>query len=69
MRFWLPLVSAYWVYRCRRGNQRSGTTTVEYAILMALLVTAAVATWASFGQTLRAALQDVVNSFSEVQPQ
>ena len=35
-------------------NDEEGLTTVEYALLLALLVVAALATWTTFGSTIRA---------------
>ena len=34
-------------------NDEEGLTTVEYALLLALLVVAALATWTTFGSTIR----------------
>ncbi len=47
-------------------GRRKGTSAVEYALLLALVVLTAVGTWAAFSQTLQTALQDVVNCFTEV---
>ncbi len=46
-------------------NCRSGIATVEYALLLCLLVVAAVGTWTTFSETLRGTLQQVANSFAE----
>ena len=35
-------------------SDEDGLTTVEYALLLALLVVAALATWTTFGGTIRA---------------
>lgn len=41
---------------------RSGLTTVEYALLMALLVISAAGVWAGFSETLKDTVQLVANS-------
>jgi Flp pilus assembly pilin Flp len=37
----------------RLWEDEAGLTTVEYALLLALLVVAALATWTTFGGTIR----------------
>jgi Flp pilus assembly pilin Flp len=49
----------------RYGSRRAGLTTVEYALLMALLVITAVGTWVAFSQTLKDTLQQVADSFAD----
>ena len=46
-------------------SRSTGTVSVEYALLLALLVVVGIAAWASFGETLRTALTEVINSFNE----
>ncbi len=48
----------------RRGRS-DGSVSVEYALLLALLVVAGIAAWASLGESLREALREVVDSFNE----
>lgn len=50
---------------CLALNRRAGITTVEYALLLCLLVVASIGTWTTFSQTLRDVLQQVANSFAE----
>ena len=48
-------------------SDEEGLTTVEYALLLALLVVAALATWTTFGTTIRnkvAASGTAINSMS-----
>ena len=44
-----------------------GLTTVEYALLLALLVVAALATWATFGATMRNTVSNAQSAISNVQ--
>ena len=48
-------------------RDEEGLTTVEYALLLALLVVAALATWTTFGATVRNKVQassDSINGIS-----
>ena len=44
-----------------------GLTTVEYALLLALLVVAALATWAAFGNTVKNTVANAQNSIVDAQ--
>jgi Flp pilus assembly pilin Flp len=48
------------------GKDEEGLTTVEYALLLALLVVAALATWTTFGATIRAQISNAGNSINGV---
>ena len=50
------------------GAGRKGTATVEYALLLAVLVIVAVGVWVGLGATIRDALQQVANSFNQIGP-
>lgn len=41
-----------------------GLTTVEYALLMALLVVAAIAVWTTFGDKVKESVSSSTNAFS-----
>ena len=44
-----------------------GLTTVEYALLLALLVVAALATWAAFGNTVKNTVANAQSKIEEPQ--
>lgn len=46
-------------------KDEEGLTTVEYALLLALLVVAALAVWTTFGQTVRNSVAASSNSISD----
>ncbi len=50
------------------GAERRGTATVEYALLLAVLVIVAVGVWVGLGATIRDALQQVADSFNQIGP-
>lgn len=43
---------------------RRGTTTVEYALLLAVLVIGSIVVWGALAQSMHSMLQQVVNSFA-----
>jgi Flp pilus assembly pilin Flp len=47
-------------------GDEDGLTTVEYAMLLALLVVAAIATWTIFGSILRAKVRIAGNSINGI---
>ena len=42
-----------------------GITTVEYALLLALMVVAAIGVWSSFGARVRQAIEEATNAFDD----
>lgn len=51
----------------RFWTDEEGLTTVEYALLLALLVVAALATWAAFGNTVKATVGNANSSIEAAQ--
>jgi len=47
---------------------RRATASVEYALLLAVLVIVGVGVWVGLGATIRDVLQQVADSFNEVGP-
>ena len=45
-------------------KDEEGLTTVEYALLMALLVVAAIAVWTTFGGKVKESVSSSTNAFS-----
>jgi len=45
-------------------KDEEGLTTVEYALLMALLVVAAIAVWTTFGGKVKESVSKSTNAFS-----
>ena len=45
-------------------QDEEGLTTVEYALLMALLVVAAIAVWTTFGGKVKESVSSSTNAFS-----
>jgi Flp pilus assembly pilin Flp len=52
---------AFWAIGRRRGM-----TSVEYALLLALIVVMGIGAWGSFSGTLRNVLVNITNSFAAV---
>ena len=52
-------------WKSLRGDE-DGLTTVEYALLLALLVIAALATWTTFGGTVRNKVRTAGNSINSI---
>ena len=50
----------------RIWSDEEGLTTVEYALLLALLVVAALATWTTFGTTVRNKVANAGNSVNGI---
>ena len=50
----------------RLWTDEEGLTTVEYALLLALLVVAALATWTTFGATVRNKVASAGNNINGV---
>ena len=50
----------------RIWSDEEGLTTVEYALLLALLVVAALVTWTTFGATIRNKVADSGNSINGI---
>lgn len=50
----------------RLWTDEEGLTTVEYALLLALLVVAALVTWTTFGATIRNKVADSGNSINGI---
>jgi Flp pilus assembly pilin Flp len=50
--------------RCLWAGCRKGLATVEYALLLALLVAATCTVWAGLSQGMRDMLQSAINSFA-----
>jgi len=48
-------------------TDEEGLTTVEYALLLALLVVAALATWAAFGNTVKSTVGNANSSIQTAQ--
>jgi Flp pilus assembly pilin Flp len=48
-------------------GDEEGLTTVEYALLLALLVVAALATWAAFGNTVKGTIANADSSIQDAQ--
>jgi Flp pilus assembly pilin Flp len=46
--------------------EQEGLTTVEYAVLLALIVVAAIAAWTTFGQTVQAKVASSTNSINGI---
>ena len=49
----------------RLWEEQEGVATVEYALLLALVVVVGMAAWYSLGQKIQQALEDTVNAFDE----
>jgi pilus assembly protein Flp/PilA len=47
-------------------SDEEGLTTVEYALLLALLVVAAITVWTTFGQTVRNKVATAGNSINGI---
>jgi Flp pilus assembly pilin Flp len=50
----------------RLWKDEEGLTTVEYALLLALLVVAAITVWTTFGATVRAKVATAGNSINGI---
>ncbi len=56
-----------WQFRLWLGlaRARRGMATLEYAMLLSVLVISATAAWVGFAETLREVLSNVVSSFGD----
>lgn len=52
----IEMVKALW-------TDEEGLTTVEYALLLALLVVAAIGVWTAFGARVRTSVSESTNAF------
>jgi Flp pilus assembly pilin Flp len=51
------------------GRDKRGLSTVEYTILLVLIVAGTVGAWNSFGKDLKAKLKDAQTEFGKVKKQ
>jgi len=55
------MYDAHWRKLRLLGKRQSGQSMTEYALILALVVVAGLATWAALGSQITATIQGVVN--------